>query len=139
MIRSRSIAILILLLFPATGAFGQSKKTIREKGIVKITVQEYFLEEGMREPVVESEETYNEEGDLLEIKEYNRRGEVRRWEKFSYNDEGDLIEEVFLDDRGRVTSTEKTIYKDGLRVEKHFFNNRGQLVKKKEYQYEYSQ
>ena len=30
----------------------------------------------------------------------------------------------FMDERGRVDRTEKSIYKDGLRVEKHFFNRK---------------
>jgi YD repeat-containing protein len=121
------------------GLFSQSKKTIREKGIVSITVNEYFLEEGMDEPVIESIERFNKDGELVEIKELNRRGEVRRWEKYKYNEEGLLIEEVFLDERGRITETEKNIYRNGLRVEKHYFNSRGKLYKKKEYLYEYSQ
>ena len=134
-----TLGITVLLLVITAGVYSQTKKTIREKGIVSMTVNEYFLEEGMDEPVVETFERYNEDGELLEIKELNRRGEVQRWERYSYNDEGLLEEEVFLDERGRVTQTEKTIYKDGLRVEKHFFNSRGKLFKRKEYIYEYSQ
>lgn len=116
---------------------GQSAKTIQEKKISSRTVYEYFLDEGRDEPVIESIERYNENGDLLELKEFNSKGDVKRWEKYSYNDDGRVVEEVYLDARGRVERTEKSIYADGLRVEKQFYNKRDKLYKKKTYEYEY--
>jgi len=118
---------------------GQSKKEIREKGIEKIIVQEYFLEEGLDEPVVESEEIYNVGGELVEIKEMNRSGEVRRWEKYSYDEDGNRVEEIFLDEKGRVESIERTVYKDGLKMVKQYFNDREKMYKKKVFVYEYRQ
>ena len=116
----------------------QSKKTLREKNIISLTVNEYFLEENANKPVVELYEAYNEEGELIEIKEFNSSGIIKRWEKYAYNEDGDIIEEVFLNDKGKVDTTEKTIYKDGLRVEKQFYDAKGKLYKKKVYVYEYS-
>lgn len=130
------IAGIILASLPAVLS-AQSKKTIREKGIIQQTVHEYFLEEGMDEPVVELIEKYNEEGEVIEIKEFNKLGEIKKWEKYVFDGNGNLLEEVFLDEKGKATRTEKSIYKDGLRVEKHFFDHRGRLFKKKEYLYEY--
>jgi hypothetical protein len=130
------IAGFILISLPAVLS-AQSKKTIREKGILQQTVHEYFLEEGMDEPVVELIEKYNEDGEVIEVKEFNKLGEIKKWEKYSYDGEGNLVEEVFLDEKGKATRTERSIYRDGLRVEKHFFDQRGRLFKKKEYLYEY--
>jgi len=129
----------VLLLVAGTAVSAQSKKTIRTKNISTQTVQEYFIEEGFKDPVVESIETYNEEGDVLEIKIFNKGGEIKQWEKYTYNEDGDVVEEVYLDARGRITRTEKNIYEDGLRVEKQFFDQKGKLVKKKVYEYEYRQ
>jgi len=134
----KTTAIAFLLCLAVTG-YSQGKKTIRDKGIASQTVQEYFIEEGMDEPVTESIEKYNEKGELIELQEFNRRGEVKKWEKYVYNEEGELVEEVFMNTRGRIERTEKTIYEEGLRVEKHYFNNRGKLFKKKVYEYEYRQ
>jgi hypothetical protein len=125
-----------LMLMAATAA-GQSTKTIKEKKIATVTVHEYFVEEGMDDPLVESIERYNEDGDLLELKEMSRRGEVKLWEKYVYNDKGKLVEEVFLDSKGRVTRTEKSIYADGLKIEKQFYNNKDMLYKRKVYNYEF--
>ena len=138
-INSRNIIGFIILFSLSAAGYCQSKKTIRERGITSLTVQEYFIEEGMDEPLVESIEKFNEEGELIEVQEYNRRGEVTKWERYAYDEDGNLVEEVFLDHRGKVERTEKSIYEDGLRVEKQFYNNRDRLYKKKEYLYEYRQ
>jgi len=128
------IAIALLLSAPV---FGQSTKTIKEKQIISLTVQEYFIEEGMDKPVVESLEKYDENGQLVEIKEFNSRGEVKLWEKYVYDEEGNVVETQFMNSRGKLEKTEKTIYSDGLRIEKQFYNNKNKLVKRKVYEYEY--
>jgi hypothetical protein len=125
------------LMVVAGPVLGQGTKTIKEKKIASQTVYEYFVEEGMDEPVIESIERYNENGELIELKEFSSKSEVKRWEKYKYNEEGKLAEEIFLDAKGKVEHTEKTIYKDGLRAEKQFYNNRDQLTKRKVYKYEY--
>ncbi len=137
--KNRHLSILILLLVSVTVISAQGSKTIREKKITTITVHEYFIEEGYNEPVVESIETFNEAGDRVEIKEFNKAGEVKRWEKYVYNEDRDLVEEIFLDAKGKVTLTEKNIYEDGLRIEKQYLNPKGKMIKKKEYIYEHRQ
>ena len=131
------IMLTCLIAAVAGNVNGQGAKTIKDKKIASITVYEYFVEEGMDEPLVESIEKYDENGNLTEIKELNNKGEVKRWETYSYNEEGKVVEEVFLDSKGRVESTEKSIYSDGLRVEKQYYNNKGKLVKRKVYEYVY--
>ena len=137
--KSRQLSITILLLFAVTLVSAQSSKTIREKKITSKTVHEYFIEEGYDEPVVELIEKYDEDGDVLEIQEFNKGGEMVRWEKYVYNEDGKLVEEIFLDAKGKVTLTEKNIYVDGLRIEKHYLNPKGKLIKKKVYKYEHRQ
>jgi len=133
----RIMAGVILLVAFGTLASGQSKKTIRKKKIVSVTVNEYFLKEGMDKPAVESIEKYNREGEIVELQEFNKKGEVKKWEKYFYDKDGNLVEQLFLDGKGRTTRTEKNVYRDSLRVEKHFFDEKGRLYKKKEYLYEY--
>ena len=116
---------------------GQSAKTIKEKKIASRTVHEYFLEQGMEKPVVESIEKYNEEGKLTEIKEFNSKGEVKLWEAYSYNEDGNLVEARFFNARGKLERKEVTIYSDGLRTERLFYNHKDKLVKRKVYKYEY--
>ncbi|MDF1574720.1 MAG: hypothetical protein P1P86_05960 [Bacteroidales bacterium] len=130
-----SCACIILLI--SCPLLGQNSRTIQEKKIASRTVHEYFLEEGLKEPLTESFERYNERGELLEIKEFNSKGEVKRWEKYAYNEEGRLVEEVFLDGKGSIERTEKSLYTDGLRTEKLYYNRKDKLYKRKVYEYEY--
>lgn len=116
---------------------GQSAKTIREKKIVSRTVYEYFLEEGMDEPVIESIEKFDAEGNLLEIKEFNSKGDLKLWEKYSYDEDGNLVETQFFNTRGKLESKEINVYSEGLRVEKLYYNNKDKLVKRKVYEYEF--
>ncbi len=135
----------IRVLFLLSSAFllvagplaGQNSKTLKERKIVTRTVQEYFIEEGMDEPVIESIERFNENGDLREIKEFNSKGDIKLWEKYDYNEEGKVIEIIFLNQKGKIESKEKNIYSDGLRIEKQYYNNKDKLVKRKVYEYEY--
>ena len=130
------ISTLALALISAP-LMGQSAKTIREKKIVSRTVNEYFLEEGMDEPVIESIENYDDEGNLLEIKEFDNEGDIKLWEKYSYDGEGNLVETQFFNTRGKLESKEINVYSDGLRVEKLYYNNKDKLVKRKVYEYEF--
>jgi len=130
------LSTLALALFSVT-LMGQSKKTIREKKIASRTVQEYFLDEGMDEPVIESVESYDTEGNLLEIKEFNSKGDIKLWEKYTYDGDGNVVETQFFNARGKLESKEINVYSDGLRVEKQYYNNKDKMVKRKVYEYEY--
>ena len=131
------LTMAVMFLLVSGPLAGQGTRTIKERKIATRTVYEYFVEEGMDEPVIESIERYNEQGDLVEIKEMDRKGEVKLWEKYVYDDEGELVEEIFLDAKGRVERTEKSIYSDGLKIEKQYFNSKDKLYKRKVYEYEY--
>ena len=130
-----SWALVLALISPPL--MGQSAKTIREKKIVSRTVHEYFLDEGMDEPVIESIEQYDADGKLLEIKEFSSRGDIKLWEKYSYDEDGNVVETQFFNARGKLESKEINVYSDGLRVEKQYYNNKDKLVKRKVYEYEF--
>jgi hypothetical protein len=137
--RTAKYTLMICLMVGLAAALnGQDRKDIRDAGIISLTVNEYFLEEGLDEPQVESIEKFNEDGEVIELQEFNKRGEVTCWEKYSYDEDRNLIEEVFLNGRGKVIRTEKSIYKEGFKVEKQYFNERDKLYKKKAYVYEHS-
>lgn len=124
----------ILLTVPLTG---QSAKTIKEKKIASRTVHEYFLEQGMDKAVVESIEKYNEAGELIEIQEFNSKGDIKLWEAYTYDKDGNLVEARFFNARGKLERKEVTVYSEGLRSERLFYNHKDKLVKRKVYEYEY--
>lgn len=135
----REVFFILIGTFMLMGGtvLAQSTELVKEKKIASRSIYEYFVEEGLKEPLLESFEKYDGEGNLLEIKELNSKGEVKLWEKYTYDEEGRVLEEVFLDSKGRLERKEKNIYSDGLKVEKQFYNKNDKLVKRKVYEYEF--
>ncbi|MCF8226779.1 MAG: hypothetical protein K9J30_12950 [Bacteroidales bacterium] len=128
-------ALFLLLTVPET--FCQSRKTIENKGIIKQTVYEYFIGEGLKDPVVEMVEQYDTTGRVIETKVFNKEGKIKEWKQYRYNSEGEKTEEVTLDGKGRTEEREVWVYKDGLVIEKKYYDHKDRLYKRKEYRYEY--
>lgn len=135
--KPRNQVIYILLLLVPALAFGQGSKTLKKKNVVSQTTYEYFLAEGKNDPVVEKIETYDEEGNTIEVKVFNKTGGVKQWEKYNYDENDDVIEEIYLDEKGRVTERIEYTFEDKLVSEKRYYDHRDRLVKKKTYSYEY--
>lgn len=129
--------ISILLVIAVFSLKAQSKKTIRSNDISSQTVYEYFIGEGLKEPVVETITSYDSVGNVIELKEYNKGGEVKTWERYSYDSNGNKIEEIRLDAKGEQDEREVWIYTEGLLTGKEYYDKRDRLYKRKEYKYEY--
>lgn len=126
----------MLILAPAF-VHGQSEAIISKQNIASQTVYEYFIEEGLKDPVVERIEKYDKNGYMIEEKEMNKEGEVKVWMKYKYDADGNKVEETILNIRGGQEERTEWIYKDGLVVEKKYYDHKDRLVKRKEYKYEY--
>ncbi|HDR67523.1 MAG TPA: hypothetical protein ENN61_00575 [Bacteroidaceae bacterium] len=129
--------LFLTFVLTAPAVISQDRKDIRDHNVKSQVVYEYFLGEGYNEPVIEQKQTFDENGEVTEVVQYNRKGEITLWEKYKYDEDRNVIEETILDSKGNVVKTEKTIFEDGLRVERQFYDNRGRLYKKKVYEYEY--
>ena len=88
MIEKKIISVAVMFFLVLRLLMLKVRKQSGKKGIISIIVNEYFIEEGMDEPVVESIQRFNEAGELIEIKEFNKKEEVKRWEKYVYDDDG---------------------------------------------------
>ena len=130
------IICLILAGIPLLG-YSQGRKTIKTLGITSQTVKEYFVEEGIKDPVVESIEKYDTNGNVIELQEFNSEGQIKNWKKFKYDADENKIEETSIDAKGKVEERTAWIYKDGLLREKQYYDSRDRLTKRKEYIYEY--
>lgn len=134
--RSTYILILLLLLVPAF-AYAQSEEVISAKKIESQTVYEYFVEEGIKNPLIERIEKYDKSGNMILEKEMNKLGEVRLWKEYKFDAEGNKVEETVLDAKGNQEERTEWIYKDGLVSEKKYYDEKDRLTKRKEYKYEY--
>lgn len=115
----------------------QSEEIISKNKVASQTVYEYFIEEGLKKPVVERIEKYDKSGNLIEEKEMNKEGEVKRWIKYKFDADRNKVEETNLNIRGGQEERIEWIYKDGLVTEKKYYDHKDRLVKRKEYKYEY--
>jgi len=130
--------IILVLIFIVPGVIqAQGRKTIKNKKIGSQTVYEYFIEEGMKDPVVEKIEKYDSDGNLIEQKEFSKEGDIKKWKIYSYDSNGNNTEEITMDMRGKVEERIVYIYKDDLIVEKKYYDHKDRLVKRKEYKYTY--
>ncbi len=129
--------ILLLALLFSLGANAQSSKEVKEKGIVSQHVYEIDYSEGLNTEVLEKEDFFDAAGNLIELKEYNSKGEVDLWEKYTYTDDGEIKTETYLDKKGNVEKKVVYEYEDGLKTAKLYYDAKDRLLKKKKYVYKF--
>lgn len=130
------IILMGFLCFPLL-TFAQGSKTIKQHNIEKQTVLEYFIAEGLSKPVLEKEEVYDADGNVIELKELNKFGDVKLWQTYRYDKDGNKVEEATLDGKGKQVERIEWLYKENLVVEKKYYDDKNRLVKRKEYKYKY--
>ena len=131
------IVLMSFLMLEQT-AWAQSKKTRIEKGILVKTTYKQDLEDGDKKRILDKVETYNKNGELVDLKIYDRAGKYAKdWFQFKYNIKGELIEKVEYDSKQKLK--ERTVYKysKGLRISKEVFDDKERLSKKTTYEYQF--
>lgn len=130
------ILFAFIMLIPAVG-HAQDKEIVRKNKVESQTVYEYFIEEGISEPVVEKVESFDAKGNRIEEKEFNKEGDIKDWKRYKYDAAGNNTEEIQMDMRGNQEERIVWVYKNGLVVEKQYYDHKDRLVKRKEYKYTY--
>lgn len=102
-----------------------------------IRTLEQDIDQGEKNLLVEKEEFFDDNGELIELKEYDEKGRIKKWEQYRYSTEGKLIEERFLDYKGETEKRIEHIFENGLKVEKLYYDDRNRLYKKKRYEVEF--
>lgn len=133
----RILGVLVCTFWLAT-VCGQSTKNIVKKQITKRVITEINYADGLNKPMVEEEKTFDANGNVLVLKEFNNDGKIKTWMTYEYDANDDVICEKQLNAKGNVIEKIVYIYKDGLRTEKQYFDAKDRLVKKKMYEYSYN-
>lgn len=132
------LLLLVAFLSMSSATLAQGKEEIVEK---KIEVKRFWdldIEEGDKTPYLDREEYYNEQGELVEFKEFADKGKrIKYWMKYTFDKEGNLLEEITLGPKGE--QVEKFVYKyeKGLRVERLTYDSKNRLKKRRTYEYQY--
>lgn len=119
----KHLAFLFFFIIVYINAQSQSRKDLREAGIRSRieTVEEN--KKGIRLSYTESIEYYDENGNLIEVKEWDEKGDTRRHETFQYSEGNKLIRKAEIN---AVTEKEKNIIL-------YTYDNKDRLIKE-EYQ-----
>lgn len=132
------ILLSFALFFAALSLMAQSKDEIIKRGIEVRKYYEKELDEGDTEFFIFKEEYFNAQGEIVEIKEYKNKGkEVGLWFKYKYDNQMQLIEELELDAKGLQKERIEYKYKDGLRMEKIYYDSKNRLRQIRKYEYGY--
>ncbi|MBK7856487.1 MAG: hypothetical protein IPJ79_17755 [Bacteroidetes bacterium] len=137
--------LLLLCIFcnMQAAVYAQSRKEIKKLGIKSETVKVVEVANGQEKEIIESEELYDDNGNTVSEKEYDKKGVVQRKEVRTYNKNGDLTEEVDYGENETVIkktvvlyngngekTEEKTTDQSGKVTEwyKHGYNARGEKI-----------
>ena len=131
--------ILLIAIFVCTTflGFAQNKTTIVEKGVKMIRTLEQDIAQGEKKMLLEKEEYYDVKGELIELKVFDEKGRIKKWEQYKYSAEGKLTEEKYLNYKGDVDERIEHVFKNGLKVEKLYYDDKNRLYKKKKYEVEF--
>jgi hypothetical protein len=129
---------LLGFLFSGQLISAQSKSTIIEKGILVKTTYKQDIEDGDKKRRIDKVETFNEKGDLVDLKNYDSAGKYAKdWFQYKYDNDGNLIEEIEYDSKQKLK--ERTVYKytKGLKVSKEVFDEKERLSRHTTYEYQF--
>lgn len=132
--------IFITLFFVAASAaiFAQSKKDIKDAGVISRTETTVKSEKGSSVSFVESVEKYDDNGNKTEVIEYKSNGDILAYTQYSYNEKGRLIKEVRLNpvNKQPKTTIEFQYSDDGKLQKEIHYDSRNQLKKTSEFKYD---
>ncbi len=124
----------VFIILTAFEANAQDKKTVKEQKIKQVTVYEEKSGKGSSEKI-ESITVFDKNGNVVEEKEFNSEGKLKKHVKTIYNENGHKIKETELDESGEIIEVTEYKYKDGLKIEKTTKNKKGEILETKRYEY----
>jgi len=130
-------AIILAFIAPFT-IVAQSKKDIKDAGVISRTEKTCKTEKGATVTFTESVERYDENGNKVEVIEYKSNGDIKVYSQFVYNDKGKLVKEMAIDpiSKNPIVTIEYTYdEKDKLIKELHY-NKKKELKKTVTYTYD---
>jgi len=127
--------LLIISILISTIVFSQSKKKIRENGYTTKTIYKSEYRGGKEKKVKVSETTFNKNGDIAELKEFDEFGKIKKHILFSYDDKKNKTKEIYYTPSGKIKKTVKYKYNNGFKIEKAIYDGNGKIKSKKTYVY----
>lgn len=126
----KNILILVLSLVISLG-YGQSRKTIKTNNVKSIVTWNY---DKTGKKTKKSVETYDVNGNLIDIIKYDSTGKQKSHVANKYDKENNKIEETTFEVTGKIKKVNKYTYRNGLKTEKNVYDGNNNLKSKKVYE-----
>jgi len=132
------IIFFVVTIFLFSGFINaQSKKELKEAGVIYRIETTRKLEKKVMITYNESSEKYDENGNKTEVIEYNSKGDIKTFFQYEYNDKGKVNKEYKIDPISKKTSkTVEYIYEDDNLIKELVYNKKMELVETVVYSYD---
>ena len=128
------VLIIISMLFLAVSVQAQEKASVPK--LKSITVQEEDFAKSNGNKRLESETTYDQAGNEIEVTQY-KDGKFDSHEKNEYDKDGNKTKVTEFDESGKVLKYTTYKYEKGLKIEKVVYGANQKMKSRKTYQYKF--
>lgn len=115
--------------------FSQSGKEVKAKQIITKETWDYT---NSKSKFLETVEKFDKEGNLIEEIKYNPDRSIRKHTKWTYTENNDKLSETEYDEKGQVISRKEYEYEGSLRISRKEYDEKGKLISWKIYKFEYA-
>lgn len=131
----KKVLFLVLILSGCCIISAQSGKEIKTLQIVTKETWNYTDE---KSKFLETIEKFDQEGNLIEEREYNPDRSIKKHTKWTYNGNNDKLTETEFDEKGRVIAKTEYKYEGSLRTSRKKYDEKGKLISWKIYKFEFT-
>jgi antitoxin component YwqK of YwqJK toxin-antitoxin module len=134
------IIISVFFSLIVIGGFSQSlpnSKSAEKRKVKSIKVEKTEYTDGIETTNIETEASYDEGGNILEIKEWDSKGKIKLHEKYEYDSSGNKIKEINYDSKGKIIEYKEYKYKNKLQTERKEYYPNGKIKSVRKYNYSF--
>jgi hypothetical protein len=132
------IILVIVLCTFTSNIYSQSRKKAEKLGIKSVTEIKVDYEDSNGDEIIRRIKVFDENGNVIEDKDYNRAGKLQEKITYEYNGDNELIKEVHYRPNNKVQESFTYKYRDGLIVERCKYDSNNRLLWKRKYVYKFS-
>lgn len=131
------ITIGLIICIISGNLYSQSKKKVKNLGIESVTVVKEDYEDSNGKEILRSETVFDENGNIIKLKDYDKTGKLREIVTYEYNSDNDKIKEVRYRPNNKVDETITYSYENGIITERCKYDASNRLLSKKKYIYKF--
>lgn len=132
--------ILVAVIFSFAGdIYSQSRKKAERLSIESVTEIKVDYENSNGKETIRSVKVFDENGNIIEEKDYDKSGKLQERITYEYNEDNDKIKETRFRSNNKVEESFTYKYENGLMVERCKYDASNRLIWKRKYVYKFSE